>query len=832
MDENNDAAGEAMVSPGRENGDPELTLVSSNLFRALWRRRLMVLVMTLVGVGGALVYLARAPQVFTSSAQVYVEQKGPKIITELEGVMTRSKNYLFTQCELIKSPAILRQVVGVDYAPDVEYMDFFAEIARGSENDSLRIDYLRDQLQVNVNSKTDIITISLESTNSTEAAALVNALVDAYKGYHASQKKATTGQVVGLLEQSKEKGLKERDVIYNKLIEFSQGDAESPIAFEDKNGNIILKKLESLSEALTAIQLDLLSAKADYEVVQGMMGSPDEIRQLVNLCKASGHYNSFSNEEIPLRNEMETLQKQWGHLQQKSTMAHPAVQAVRSKMAELQRRLTALENKYARAYCDHLVQRYQIAMQKEAELEETLAQQQKLALEVNTRAVKYARLKSDLSRAEKFCDMLDERIKNINVSQDAGALNINVVEYAIESIMPMKPRRPRVLGFGLFLGLALGALLAIVSDLMDIRLRNANEISAILGVPVLGVVPSMPNKIMANGRRETRSDRGTVVNRKPSSLIAEAYRTIRTAIYYGLPDSEAKIILVTSPDAGDGKTTLVSNLAISMAQAGQKVLIIDGDLRKPDQHQIFNIKSVYGLCDVLEGKMDLARAIRPTRIEGLDILPSGTVVQQGYHKTEDQAAGLRQQAGKAYVDNSYDSKVGPAEMLSSKMFYEMAETLCQQYDRILIDSPPVMYVADARILGAVCDMTLLVLRAEKTTRKATEEARNGLLGVGANVLGAVVNGVPRKKNYYGYCSGEMAYQDSYGTMAGYSRRYGSPNEQDLPADSRYAASDALNPKVQDEQVERPAGCDRVIRTGDIETVEGRPVRRSGEWVDE
>jgi capsular exopolysaccharide synthesis family protein len=230
-----------------------------------------------------------------------------------------------------------------------------------------------------------------------------------------------------------------------------------------------------------------------------------------------------------------------------------------------------------------------------------------------------------------------------------------------------------------------------------------------------------------------------------NSSSAEAYRTIRTSVFFGAPKGEAKTILITSAAPSDGKTTLASNLAISMAQAGQKVLIIDADFRKPKQHIIFEVNDKNsGLTTVLSGINTLAETIISTKIKGLDLLCRGPDIPN------------------------------PSETLNSVRFARLLELISSRYDRIIIDSPPVMSVTDAQILAAISDITLLVLRADKSTRKASQQARDGLLTVGASLLGAVVNDVPRHglsdyygKYYYGYQSNEKK-----GQLAKVRRGYG------------------------------------------------------------
>jgi len=262
----------------------------------------------------------------------------------------------------------------------------------------------------------------------------------------------------------------------------------------------------------------------------------------------------------------------------------------------------------------------------------------------------------------------------------------------------------------------LGVGLALLRNWVDQRMRTAEEISIVLGVPILGVVPSM-------SRRQNIVARGQKVHRDSNSRAAEAYRTIRTAVFFGVPKGEAKTILITSPAAADGKTTLVSNLGITLAQAGQKTLILDADFRKPMQHKIFEVNhEEIGLSSVLAGATTLEEAIRPTKVKGLELLTCGPDVPN------------------------------PSEILNSKSFAKLLEDLSNRYDRVIIDSPPVMPVTDSQILAAVSDITLLVLRAEKSNRKISQQARDGLMSVGARILGVVVNDASKSSSYgyYGY----------------------------------------------------------------------------------
>jgi capsular exopolysaccharide synthesis family protein len=208
--------------------------------------------------------------------------------------------------------------------------------------------------------------------------------------------------------------------------------------------------------------------------------------------------------------------------------------------------------------------------------------------------------------------------------------------------------------------------------------------------------------------------------------MADAYQAAAVALHVAWPKENVKTLLVTSPNRGDGKSTTCSNLAIAMASAGRRTLLIDADLRRPAQHEIFGVLNAVGVSDVVTRGLAVEKAIQTTGIAGLSLLACGALPPN------------------------------PAEIVRSQAFTRMVEGLEEQYDLIIIDSPPILAAPDARILGAQADVALLVIRCESSTRHDAEQAAKNLRGVGSNLVGLVFNGVPqRRSNYY--------YQDdSYG----------------------------------------------------------------------
>lgn len=222
---------------------------------------------------------------------------------------------------------------------------------------------------------------------------------------------------------------------------------------------------------------------------------------------------------------------------------------------------------------------------------------------------------------------------------------------------------------------------------------------------------------------ENQKHIGFVMERKPKSVVSEAYRTLRTNIQYSSFDKKIKTIVVTSAEAAEGKSTVSGNLALACSQNENKVIIIDCDLRKPSIHKKFKISNLLGLSEVLIGKAQLDDAIQ-SRNENLDVLTSGKVPPN------------------------------PSEMLSSSAMTKLIEKLKEKYDVVILDSAPLGAVTDAQILSTKVDGTILVMRAERTKREVVLEAKNSLEKVGANILGCVLHAVENTKGKYYYYYGE------------------------------------------------------------------------------
>jgi polysaccharide biosynthesis transport protein len=682
-----------------------------SLLPVLWRRRWTVLLTLLVCIAGAGVYLLKATPVFTSTSSISVDQFGAQMIGDGGGALAKSGSYLHRQVKILKSPPILGAALD---KLDWRRMKTFAGV--GNPAAALQ---QGNALRVDVGKKDDVITVSFDSPYPQEAAAVVNSIVDAYVTHQSLQKKKTAAELLKIFETQKKHRDDEVASQTAAMLKFQEDNGA--LSFSDDKGNIIIQKLATLSTLLTTAEMRTREVSAKHAAAKAVLADPTSIPYFVQSLQNSA--SQGDREYEVLRGRLREYQFAITSATQTSGPNSHLVRNLQANVAELEKQIADKERLLAEA---HLVRAELERVEAAEELKSVRAAfeaQKQEALALNLKKTGFAQLQASVQRAQKQSDDLDALIKKVDVnSEDSGNLNVQVLDVARAEDKPTHPRPTMTMAAALLVGLMLGSCLALTREWVDQRIRTADEAAAALGLPVLGVVPHIQGK-------HTPAVRGQYVHHQSMSDVAEAYRTVRTAIHFGTTRG-AKTVLVTSPAPGDGKSTTASNLAIALAQAGHRTMLIDCDFRKPVQHTIYELGDEVGLSSVIAGTAKLRDAVRRTSIGRLYVLPCGPVPSN------------------------------PSEILTSKRFEQVMKAMDAAFDRIVIDSPPVAPVADASILAASSDATVLVLRTNKSTRKLSAGALEALYAVGANVLGAVVNDAPRRKSGFGYYAG--GYYGSYG----------------------------------------------------------------------
>jgi len=706
-------------------------VASEGFAKVVWRGRWILLVCLVLTLTAGFIHIETATPIYTSTSKLYLDYGGIPIVQSYEtGRMPRADRYLRTQAELILSTPILGAVF--ENNPEILRLRTFA-------NMDVPVAYMRKQLRVEVGKTTEIISVSFESPYAMETAQIANALIETYMDSRSDHEQRNSAQVLKILQQEMERARAELADKRSQLEKFQLNGM--PLALGSGEGSGVLRRYEEIESTCTRLQVSAMEAASFRAGVEALAEDPVALRQYV---AARGHVvppMSAAGERVSLDADLRSAESELEVLQTELTPDNPRLAALERQIERITAARRELDDEFVKATLAAARQGHEEAEAYVAEVGKLRDEQRQEVVKLNAELTTYRTLNDEVSQSRGYYETVENQFREIRrvVGEDVGQFKMEILEAALVPREPSEPQKAKVMAFALVLGLMAGGGLAVLRDYLDQKLRSAEEISALLGLPILGVVPAMP-------RRQKVPTRGQRVHLEPDSMEAEAFRTVRTAIFFGASTEKAKTMLITSPAAGDGKSTLASNLAIAMAQAGQKTIIVDADFRKPMQHVIFELKGDKGgLSAVLTGKMELGQAIQRVEAKGLSVLSCGAPIPN------------------------------PAEILNGRRFKMLLERLAEAYDRVIIDAPPVTVVADSQILGAICDVTVLVLRAEKSTRKISQRAMDSLRSVGADLLGAVVNDVRRNGDRYGYYG---RHRNSNGSGRGSTAAAKASTEQD------------------------------------------------------
>jgi polysaccharide biosynthesis transport protein len=697
---------------GAPSSSSSASVARHGLLQILLRQRLVVVACVALGLLLAGMYLLLATPIYKSEASLFVQPAGGgQIVPRSDGGQASgpASINLFREADLITSTPVLALTLG---QPSVQELKTFDDVDN-------RFDYLKTNLQVEVGAKNDLVTVSFTSPIKEDAAKIVSSVVTSYKDIQTKKSQTRTDHLLTVLgneRRSLEEALQAKS---KEMVEFKR---ERGVLFNEKDrGDITVERVKALSAALTTAQLDTINAKSAYEeAARSIADDPEKIKAVAALQSRHGLTPVSAADEAVLRGELFRWQTRLGDMKQQYLPNHPQVRSLQKSV-----------DQFAIAYVAAMERRWRSAEKRETELQSTFDEQRKLAINSSADALAYTGLEQDVQNKQLQIQAIDKQIRDLNLLEAASAaVDVQVVEEPRVSERAAFPDKRKTIAIGLILGLIGGIGLACVRDWLDPRLRGAEEIKAVLGMPILGMVPRMPDNLAP-------AVRGQKLLLDPGSEAAEAYRALRTAIKFGVPEGRGKTILIASPSSGDGKTTVASNLAIALAQAGKRVLLLDGDLRHPKQHETFGVENHAGLGDVLAHDLTPPEVTHKTVVQNLELMPAGPTPEN------------------------------PADLLNSPRFIEVMEELTDRYDHVIIDSPPVLAVTDTRISAASCDVSVLVVRADRADRKMCEMSRDGLMSVGANLVGLVMNYVAPGSGVY---AGEGLYYRSGGVAGNGSSR--------------------------------------------------------------
>jgi capsular exopolysaccharide synthesis family protein len=462
--------------------------------------------------------------------------------------------------------------------------------------------------------------------------------------------------------------------------------------------------------------------------------------------KNSQHLQLVLNDPLilQLKGTIATLETEKGRLSSIFTSSHPRLQELDQQLGEAKRALTGAINNVVQG----IEMSYAAAVSKEQALEAEAKNQQNAALSFKEVGVEYAVLNEEVVVNRGLYDNVLKRMNETGVANDLAAANIQIMQRAEVPSVPSSPNTTYALIISSVLGLILSVGLAFFLEYMDATLSTPEGVWAAVSMSTLGVVPHLKslrhgykaalppahNQLEPPEVADPSVSSELVVVRDKMSVIAESYRTIRTALLLSQAEHPPKVILITSPSPGEGKTVTTLNLSVALAQAGHKVLVIDADLRKGRCHHLVNVPNHAGLSNVLTGNLGLQKAIQKTGIKDLYLLSRGALAPN------------------------------PVDLLMSQKMRDVLRELRESFDFVVIDSPPAIAVSDSAVLSVICDGVVLVVNGRTTTTPAARRAVERLEKVGAPLLGAILNSIDmRHPDYVDYRTYYAAYDKDVAT---------------------------------------------------------------------
>ena len=589
----------------------------------------------------------------------------------------------------------------------------------------------KGSLRVALKPNSRIIEVHYRSADRNMAANVVNTLMQTYVDNNIKSRFESTMQASDWLQKQLVDMQMKVETSQEKLVRYQR---EHEILGIDEKQNITTAKLDELNKELTEAESQRMDKEAFYRLVES--GDPDAVAsaaggadaQDAGVQAASQLLDSLRSKEADLKIQVADLSTQFGPSYPKVTQLNNQLKEVNSQIqAEMKKVVSKVRGQYM------------TSLQRENMLREALEKQKQEANKLNESAIEYNLLKRDAETYRTLYEGLLQKLKEAGVSAGLKANNFRIVDSARPPTSPVEPNIPRNLLFGAMLGLATGVGMAFLLEGIDNTIRTTEQAQAVSGLSALGMIP-----LGSKAARDGASTKGLVVASskeavelvtqvRPQSQMAESYRALRTSLLLSHLGAPPKVIMVTSALPQEGKTTTSINCSIVLAQKGVRVLLVDADLRRPSIHKTLGMGPRSGLSNVLTGSTTLEQVIsRPAVLPNLHVLPAGT------------------------------PPPNPAELLASPNMRDVLEQLREQYDHIVLDTPPSLSVTDAVVLSQRADAVVLVIRSGHTTRQALRRARDILARVNAKVVGVLLNAVDLSSpDYYYYYEYQGKYSRYY-----------------------------------------------------------------------
>jgi succinoglycan biosynthesis transport protein ExoP len=588
---------------------------------------------------------------------------------------------------------------------------------------------VRGALKVTAVTGTDIVAISYRDPRPQVARDVPNKIVEVYLKRNLDDHMEGTGRVTRWLATEME-GLKQQATAaqarlgqYQKehnLIEIGGGSGGPGASSGGQTDNLEVDRLHISNQNVAAAQADRIVREARLRLAES--NDPDLVATVAP-----------SSTLMTLRAELLSLTSQYTQLTTRFGANYPRVRELHNQIQNVQDQInTEMRNVQQRIREEYDTSTHTLDL-----MQGQLDKQMQQAYKLNESAAQYALLRQDAESSRQLYDQLQLKLKESNLAAGLNTASVTMIDQALLPLGPVSPDvHTNVLIAGA-LGLLVGVLAAFILDSLDDTLRTTDDVEAFSGLLSIGAIPHFQAATRGSRGEDNGEDPGErrrlIAITAPASPTAEAYRALRSSILLSAIDNPLRTLVITSAFMSEGKSTLSANIAVMLAQRGERVLIVDADLRRSTLHLLFGLRRpAQGLTSLLSRQTDESVILHPVaQVPTLAYLPAGAVPPN------------------------------PAELLASHRMAEMMRQWAEHYDRVIIDTAPILAVSDSLAPAARADSVLLVVRAGVTRKKALMRTREMLRRVNAHLLGAVVNDIDmRKDSYYDY-SGPYTYGYGY-----------------------------------------------------------------------
>lgn len=698
--------------------------------RHLWIILAAFLIVSTIGILRAY----KAVPVYQATAKIMIERQAPNI-TRFEGVVQPNvtwgaREYYRTQEQLVRSRAVLEIALE---RPEIREM--FADRPGGLPSrrtfrqtvsallqmpppeppetwEMLRGLIFSEQMR-----DTYFLLVRAEASNRQKAALLATAVAEAFVEYHTRNRRNASNDAFLYLEEQKNKEEQALQLAQQKLQDF-RDKAQTHSLDLSEVGHPVIKRLSLLNEQLTEAQMERINLEAELRVVQRVQAAGTDALQ-------AGNEQIFSLPSVRKDPRMEGIRTSLIAAEEEAAALadvygpeHPNYIAVNTRMTLLREKLSST----LQEILDSLTSRLEVVRAQEKDLQMQYDEQNATAMTLASQSLEFSNLQNEVDRHQKLFTVLLERMSEVELTADYAKTNVELIEAAALPKAPVRPNKFGMVVKSLILAFVLGIGLAFFVEYMDETVRSPEDIETRVGIAVLGFIP----RIRADRESaDKEASRVLVCARSDDDVVIEAYRNLRTMVFFSRPVEESKVLVVTSAGPGDGKTTTAANLAMTIAKANRKVLLVDGDFRRPMITKYFGLSNDSGLSSVLAGETSLDESLQKTIVDlevlnNLDILAAGPMPPDS------------------------------GELIDSSRMDKLLDELRARYDRIIIDAPPVLYVTDASILAARSDGAILVVKAGRRTAAFVKRAVKHIENVKGRIIGGVLNmvNVPRFGHYY------------------------------------------------------------------------------------